>query len=99
MSTEDPDVCEGIGRLLADEGIDILLNAWVKRVSGKSGQSVDVVIEQNGTEKVSKGSHVLVATGRTPNTEGPGLDVGGVELTDRGYVKVLSLSPVLAASV
>src|ERR1700678_1369367 len=88
MSREDPDVCEAIGSLLADEGIDILLNARVKRVSGKSGHSVDVVIEQNGVEKVLKGSHLLVAAGRTPNIEGLGLELAGVELTDRGYVRV-----------
>jgi pyruvate/2-oxoglutarate dehydrogenase complex dihydrolipoamide dehydrogenase (E3) component len=88
MSKEDPDVCEALGSLLADEGIDILLNARIKRVSGKSGRSVEVVIEHNGIEKALNGSHVLVATGRTPNTEGLGLELAGVERTDRGYVKV-----------
>jgi pyruvate/2-oxoglutarate dehydrogenase complex dihydrolipoamide dehydrogenase (E3) component len=88
MSKEDPDVCEALGSLLADEGIDILLSARIKQVSGKSGDSVSVVVEQNGIEKVVKGSHVLVATGRTPNTEGLGLELAGVELTDRGYIKV-----------
>jgi pyruvate/2-oxoglutarate dehydrogenase complex dihydrolipoamide dehydrogenase (E3) component len=39
-------------------------------------------------EKVLKGSHLLVATGRNPNTEGLGLELTGVELTDRGYIKV-----------
>jgi len=88
MSKEDPDVCEALRSLLADEGIDILLNARIKRVSGKGGDSVSVVVEQNGIEKVLKGSHVLVATGRNPNTEGLGLELTGVELTDRGYIKV-----------
>jgi pyruvate/2-oxoglutarate dehydrogenase complex dihydrolipoamide dehydrogenase (E3) component len=88
MSREDPDVCEAIGSLLADEGIDILLNARIKRVSGKSGDCVRVVIEQDGTQTVLTGSHLLVAAGRTPNTEGLGLEVAGVELTDRGYIKV-----------
>src|SRR5207302_9467336 len=50
--------------------------------------SVRVIGEQNGIEKVQKGSHVLVATGRSPNTEGLGLELAGVELTDRGYIKV-----------
>jgi len=76
MSKEDPDVCEALRRLLADEGIDILLNARIKQVSGKSGDSVSVVVEQNGMEKVLKGSHVLVATGRKPNTEGPWPRIG-----------------------
>ena len=96
MSKEDPDVCEALRSLLADEGIDILLNARIKQVSGKNGDSVSVVVEQNGVqsgvqngiEKVLKGSHVLVATGRNPNTEGLGLELAGVELTDRGYIKV-----------
>jgi pyruvate/2-oxoglutarate dehydrogenase complex dihydrolipoamide dehydrogenase (E3) component len=88
MSKEDPDVCEALGSLLAEDGIDILLNARIKGVSGKSGHSVGVVIEQNGIERVLEGSHLLVATGRTPNTEGLGLELAGVELTDQGYVKV-----------
>jgi pyruvate/2-oxoglutarate dehydrogenase complex dihydrolipoamide dehydrogenase (E3) component len=88
MSKEDPDVCDALRSLLADEGIDILLNARIKQVSGKSGDSVSVVVEQNGIEKVLKGSHILVATGRNPNTEGLGLELTGVELTDRGYIKV-----------
>src|SRR6202165_2900460 len=88
MSKEDPDVCEALRSLLADEGIDILLNARIKQVSGKCGDSVSVVVEQNGIEKVLKGGHVLVATGRNPNTEGLGLELTGVELTDRGYIKV-----------
>ncbi len=57
-------------------------------MSGKSGDSVSVVIEQNGIEKVLKGTHLLVATGRNPNTEGLALELTGVELTDRGYIKV-----------
>jgi len=89
MSKEDPDVCDALRSLLADEGIDILLNARIRQVSGKSGDSVNVVVEQNGIEKVLEGSHVLVATGRKPNTpKGLGLELTGVELTDRGYIKV-----------
>jgi pyruvate/2-oxoglutarate dehydrogenase complex dihydrolipoamide dehydrogenase (E3) component len=88
MSKEDPDVCAALGSLLADEGIDIILNARIKQVSGKSGDSVSVVVEQDGAEKVLEGSHLLVATGRKPNTEGLGLELAGVELTDRGYIKV-----------
>jgi pyruvate/2-oxoglutarate dehydrogenase complex dihydrolipoamide dehydrogenase (E3) component len=88
MTREDPDVCEALSSLLADEGVDILLNARIKQVSGKSGDSVTVVVEQNGIEKVLEGTHILVATGRKPNTEGLGLELTGAELTDRGFIKV-----------
>src|ERR1700688_1410259 len=88
MSKEDPDVCEALRSLLADEDIDVLLNARIKLVSGKSGDSVTIVFEQNGTDKTLTGTHLLVATGRNPNTEGLGLELAGVELADRGYIKV-----------
>jgi len=88
MAKEDDDVCEQLRSLLQDEGIDVLLSARIKLLSGKSGGTVNIVIDQNGTEKTVTGSHVLVASGRTPNTEGLGLELAGVELTDRGYINV-----------
>jgi pyruvate/2-oxoglutarate dehydrogenase complex dihydrolipoamide dehydrogenase (E3) component len=88
LHREDPDVTEALRSLFGDEGIDTLLNAHIKRISGKSGESVRIVLEQNGVEKTLEGTHVLVASGRTPNTEGLGLESAGVELTDRGYLKV-----------
>jgi pyruvate/2-oxoglutarate dehydrogenase complex dihydrolipoamide dehydrogenase (E3) component len=99
MSREDEDVCDALRRLLEDEGIDVLLDARIKSVSGKSGDSVSFVIEQNGTEKVLEGTHVLVALGRTPNTERLGLEVAGVELTHHGYVKVNERLQTTAAGV
>jgi pyruvate/2-oxoglutarate dehydrogenase complex dihydrolipoamide dehydrogenase (E3) component len=88
MAKEDEDVCEALRALLVDEDIGVHLNARIKRVSGKSGDSVTILFEQNGNEKTLTGSHLLVAAGRTPNTEGIGLELAGVELTDRGYIKV-----------
>jgi pyruvate/2-oxoglutarate dehydrogenase complex dihydrolipoamide dehydrogenase (E3) component len=85
---EDEDVTEALRCLFQDEGVDILLNAQIKQISGKSGQSVKVVLEQNGVERTIEGSHLLVAGGRIPNTEGIGLELADVELTDRGYIKV-----------
>jgi pyruvate/2-oxoglutarate dehydrogenase complex dihydrolipoamide dehydrogenase (E3) component len=88
MHREDDDVTEALRDLFEDEGIDIVLNATVKRISGKSGHSVRIVIEQRGVERTLEGSHLLVAAGRAPNTGGIGLELAGVELTDRGYIKV-----------
>jgi pyruvate/2-oxoglutarate dehydrogenase complex dihydrolipoamide dehydrogenase (E3) component len=85
---EDDDVTEAVQNLLTEEGIDVVLNARIKRISGKSGHSVKMVIEQRGAEKTLEGSHLLMATGRTPNTSGIGLELAGVELTDHGYIKV-----------
>jgi pyruvate/2-oxoglutarate dehydrogenase complex dihydrolipoamide dehydrogenase (E3) component len=88
LGKEDDDVTEALAGLCNDEGIDMALSAHVLRVSGKSGDSVAVAYEQNGREKVLTGTHLLVATGRRPNTENIGLELAGIELTDRGYLKV-----------
>jgi pyruvate/2-oxoglutarate dehydrogenase complex dihydrolipoamide dehydrogenase (E3) component len=88
LHREDNDVTEALGSLFEDEGIDAVLNARMKRVSGKSGDAVTVVVEQGGKQKSLQGTHLVVATGRKPNTEGLGLELTGVELTDRGYIKV-----------
>jgi pyruvate/2-oxoglutarate dehydrogenase complex dihydrolipoamide dehydrogenase (E3) component len=88
MHREDDDVTEALRSLFEDEGIDIVLNARVKGVSGRSGKLVRIVIKQKGVEKILDGTHLLVAAGRAPNTDGIGLELAGVELTDRGYIKV-----------
>jgi pyruvate/2-oxoglutarate dehydrogenase complex dihydrolipoamide dehydrogenase (E3) component len=85
---EDDDVTEGLRNLFEDEGIELVLNAQVKSISGISGKSVGVILEQNGEQRSLAGTHILVASGRVPNTKDIGLDLAGVELTQHGYVKV-----------
>lgn len=85
---EDDDVTDGLQQLFHDEGIDLVLNARAKSVSGVSGQSVRIIVEQGGAERSLEGSHILVAAGRVPNTKDIGLELAGVELTERGYIKV-----------
>jgi pyruvate/2-oxoglutarate dehydrogenase complex dihydrolipoamide dehydrogenase (E3) component len=85
---EDDDVTEGLQTLLVDEGVELILSARVKSVSGVSGQSVRVTLEQDGAEKLLDGTHLLVASGRVPNTKDIGLELTGVELTERGFIKV-----------
>ena len=85
---EDDDVTEALQQLFEDEGIDLVLNARIKSVSGKSGQSVKIVIERDGKQIHLEGSHLLVAAGRAPNTGGIGLELTGVETTATGYIKV-----------
>jgi pyruvate/2-oxoglutarate dehydrogenase complex dihydrolipoamide dehydrogenase (E3) component len=89
LPTEDDDVSDAVHRLFADEHIHVIPDAKVTQISGKCGDSVTVHFEKNsnGATKTIEGSHLLVATGRTPNTQGIGLDLAGVELTANGYIK------------
>ncbi len=88
LHREDDDVTEALQRLFEDEGIDIVLNARVTRIAGTSSQFVRIALAQDGEEKTLEGSHLLIAVGRAPNTEGIGLEVAGVEVTERGYIQV-----------
>jgi pyruvate/2-oxoglutarate dehydrogenase complex dihydrolipoamide dehydrogenase (E3) component len=99
LHSEDDDVTEGLGSLLKDEGVELVLNANIKGISGVSGQSVRVTLEQNGVEKSLDGTHLLVAAGRVPNTKDIGLELTGVEVTERGYIKVNECLETTAAGI
>lgn len=88
MSREDADVAAEVQRILSEEGIHFRTSAEVGRVEGRSGDRVQLLLRSAGSEQVIEGSDILVATGRVPNTAGIGLELAGVELDNRGYIKV-----------
>lgn len=85
---EDSDVASALAQLLEAEGLAIRTGTEVVRVSGRSGDAVEITVRDGGREAVIAGSHILVAAGRAPNTGGIGLDRAGVDLTERGVIKV-----------
>lgn len=96
LEREDPDVSEGLVQLMTDEGIDVRLNTAVTSVSGRSGESIRLVLGDGG---VIEATDLLVATGRTPNTDSLDAAQGGVELNDRGFVRVNDRLETCAAGV
>ena len=88
ISREDPDVAGELQRILASEGVEFVMEAQVPRVRGRSGESVTVAVRTAAGERAIEGSHLLVAIGRIPNTAGIGLGEAGIELDDRGYIRV-----------
>lgn len=85
---EDPDVAEAIRTILVEDGIDVVLGAETLAVEGHSGDRIQLRMRTAAGECVIDGSDVLVSAGRTPNTQGIGLDLAGVQLDSCGYVKV-----------
>src|SRR6266436_4874053 len=85
---EDEDISEAMHELFKDEGIDVVTSTRITRVEGRSGESVKLSGDHRGSAIVLEGSHILVAAGRTPNTDGIGLELAGVETTGNGYIKV-----------
>ncbi|WP_414463989.1 FAD-dependent oxidoreductase [Hyphomicrobium sp. DY-1] len=81
---EDPDVAAEIADALRAEGIAIETGVTIANVEGRSGATVVVTTSGGRFE----GTDLLVAAGRTPNTNAIGLDSAGVELDARGYIVV-----------
>jgi pyruvate/2-oxoglutarate dehydrogenase complex dihydrolipoamide dehydrogenase (E3) component len=88
VGREDRDVADEMQRLLADEGIGFVIKAEPLNVRGQSGEEVSVTVRTASGERTINGSHLLVAAGRVPNTSGIGLEKVGVELNDRGFIRV-----------
>jgi pyruvate/2-oxoglutarate dehydrogenase complex dihydrolipoamide dehydrogenase (E3) component len=84
LHREDPDVSQAVGELFRDEGIEVLTGTIVQQVEGRSGQSVRL----QTTRGTIEGTHLLAAGGRTPNTDGIGLELAGVQTNAAGHVKV-----------
>jgi pyruvate/2-oxoglutarate dehydrogenase complex dihydrolipoamide dehydrogenase (E3) component len=84
---EDEDVSTAVAGFLAREGIDVRLNAKCLRVS-KTGEDIVMQLDCGEGAPEVKGSHLLVATGRRPNTDDLGLDRAGVKRNARGFIEV-----------
>ncbi len=87
IKREDPDVSESIQKILADEGIEFLLNTDTKTVE-MNDNKIELLVEKNNQEKRIECSHLMLAVGRTPNTEELGLENAGVDTDDKGNIKV-----------
>jgi pyruvate/2-oxoglutarate dehydrogenase complex dihydrolipoamide dehydrogenase (E3) component len=84
---EDPQICAALSDILAEDGIQILLNAKAQRVGGVPGAIEIEVALADGTRTL-RASHLLVAVGRTPNTDALKLEAAGVETDSKGFIKV-----------
>ena len=85
---EDSDVATALLEMLRDEGIKVHLGTKVLGVQGRSGQTVSLQLHTPSGDQTIEGSDILAGAGRTPNTEGIGLELAGVALDTRGYVAV-----------
>ncbi|HEX5441068.1 MAG TPA: mercuric reductase [Ktedonobacterales bacterium] len=87
LGREDSDVAEAVARILAEDGIEILLNSAPTGATS-TGEGVTLHVKTPDGERDLIGSHVLVAAGRVPNTEALNLAAAGVATNERGYIQV-----------
>ncbi len=84
LHREDTDVTAAVSELFRDEGIEVRTGTTIIRVEGQSGKSVRL----HTSGGVIEATDLLVAAGRTPNTDGLGLAMAGVEVDGHGHIKV-----------
>jgi pyruvate/2-oxoglutarate dehydrogenase complex dihydrolipoamide dehydrogenase (E3) component len=87
LRREDPDVADEVTKILHQDGIEIVLNAQATRVDQSSGEIL-MQIQSSGNSKTLAGSHLLVATGRVPNSDTLNLRAVGIRTDEHGFIEV-----------
>ncbi|OKS88561.1 mercuric reductase [Mucilaginibacter polytrichastri] len=87
MAKEDEDISDELKKILVEEGLDIYTEAQVHKFE-KTATGIKASAVIAGEKKEFTCSHVLLAAGRKPLTEALNLDKTGVELNEKGFIKV-----------
>ena len=87
LTREDPDVVEEVTKILRQDGVEVVLRAMATRVD-QSGEKIQLQVEAAGKATPFVGSHLLVATGRIPNSDTLNLSAAGVKTDARGFIQV-----------
>jgi pyruvate/2-oxoglutarate dehydrogenase complex dihydrolipoamide dehydrogenase (E3) component len=87
LGREDPDVAEAVAAILREDGVDVLLATSALRVRCDRDE-IALDVKTGEKERTLRGTHLLVATGRTPNVEQLGLERAGITVDTRGFVEV-----------
>lgn len=86
LTREDVDVAEEIAKILVEDGIELALDSRTVRVSRSAGV-ISLTVRTREGERMLTGSHLLLATGRLPNSDSLNLGAAGVATDSRGFIK------------
>lgn len=87
MSREDNDVADAVADVLREDGLNILLETTPTHVEQLADKHIQLTVHTKEGEQVLVGSHLLVAAGRTPNTDWLKPEAAGIKITQRGYIE------------
>ena len=88
MTLEDEDVSDQVADILRDEGITILTSAALIRAEPADGGRLQLTVRTEDGDEEIKGSHLLAAIGRIPNTDALNPEAAGIRLDSQGFVEV-----------
>jgi pyruvate/2-oxoglutarate dehydrogenase complex dihydrolipoamide dehydrogenase (E3) component len=87
LAHEDPDVAAEVAAILKQDAIEVLLSTKAERVA-KSGAQIKLTVRTANESRSLEGTHLLVATGRVPNTDTLNISPAGLIAENHGFLKV-----------
>lgn len=87
LPREDADIAEALGKIFEEDGIHVVLNGKATHAS-RTADGVALTVSTADGEKTIAGSHLLLAAGRTPNTEKLNLQAAGITVDEHGFIPV-----------
>ncbi len=85
---EDADVAEEVVKILRQDGIEVLLEANTTQAAQAENNQIQLTVATPQGDRVLTGSHLLVAAGRTPNSDRLNLQAAGVDVNQHGFIPV-----------
>ncbi len=89
LGREDADVAEEVAKILREDGVEVVLKAKTERVS-LAGDRIRMEVREGSEGRAIEGSHLLVAVGRTPNSDTLNLEAAGIETDAKGFIRTNS---------
>jgi len=87
LAREDDDVADAVADILRQDGIEVLLETEAPRVAHAADGVIRLTVRSSGQERVIAGSHLLVATGRAPNSDSLNISAAGVRTDTHGFIQ------------
>lgn len=88
LAREDDDMADAVAEILREDGIEVLLETRAVRIDRQGDDGIELTVEGPDGSHILRGSHLLAATGRTPNTDRLDPAAAGLKLDERGYIPV-----------
>lgn len=87
LGREDADVADAVAEILRDDGIDVLLQTDAASVAPAANGGIELTVKGPAGEQTLHGSHLLLAAGRTPNSDRLNLAAAGIATDTHGFIE------------